>query len=53
MYFDLFTELFKIVERLTGETMLFKPIYYVGLEAIVMDMDSKQYRGKIARWLDA
>lgn len=50
MYTELFTELFRLVEYLTGDNMLFQPIHHAGLQAIVMDIDSKQYRGKLKLW---
>lgn len=45
IYFDAFTQLFDTVQRLTGRPIRFYPIHGGGIQAVVMDMCSKQYGG--------
>jgi hypothetical protein len=45
-YYLLFKSVFEMVSRVLGEDVYFQSIHQQGIEAIVVDMDSRQYTGK-------
>lgn len=45
-YYLLFKQVFNLIHKVTGRPVLFHPIHGIGIHAIIVNINTKQYTGK-------